>query len=185
MQAIGSRLHKISYMKRLTLFILILSMSAILMAQNKVNDSTTPLHALQPDYKYDYGIPTADSVKAAIDRVLLYLEAVTPARLVDSATGQPVNDYKKIDANTRIEQGDFRLTSYEWGVTYAAMLTAYKTTGDRRYLDYTTRRLRFLSDIAPYYRKLKQQHKSIDPLMEKVVAPAALDDAGAVCVSMI
>ena len=160
-------------------------MPASLTAQNKVNDSTTPLHALQPEYKYGYGVPSADSVKADIDRVLAYLEAVTPARLIDRTTGTKVTDHSKIDANTRIEQGDFRLTSYEWGVTYAAMLTAYQTTGDHRYLDYTTTRLRFLADIAPYYRKLKQQGKTIDPLMEKVVAPAALDDAGAVCVSMV
>ena len=172
-------------MRRTNILILAFSVFTTLTAQNKVNDSTTPLHALQPEYKYGYGIPSADSVKADIDRVLNYLEAVTPARLTDRKTKQPVTDYKKIDANTRIEQGDFRLTSYEWGVTYAAMLTAYKTTGDQRYLDYTTRRLRFLADIAPHYRKLKQQCKTIDPLMEKVVAPAALDDAGAVCVSMV
>ena len=159
--------------------------STSLTAQNKVNDSTTPLHALQPDYKHGYGIPSPDSVKADIDRVLAYLDAVTPARLTDRNTNHPVTDYTKIDANTRIQQGDFRLTSYEWGVTYAAMLTAYKATGDRRYLDYTTTRLRFLADIQPYFKKLRQQGKRIDPLMEKVVAPAALDDAGAVCVSMI
>ena len=178
-------------MTRINLLILTLSVSAAcwmplsLTAQTKVNDSTTPLHALQPEYKYGYGIPSADSVKATIDRVAKYLEAVTPARLTDRKTGQSVADYTKIDANTHIEQGDFRLTSYEWGVTYAAMLTAYKATGDRRYLDYTVSRLRFLADVYPHFRKLKQQGKSIDPLMEKVVAPAALDDAGAVCVSMI
>ena len=65
-------------------------MPASLTAQNKVNDSTTPLHALQPEYKYSYGVPSADSVKADIDRVLAYLEAVTPARLIDRTTGTKV-----------------------------------------------------------------------------------------------
>lgn len=37
----------------------------------EINDSTTPLHLLQPDYKTPYGKLSPDSVKADIDRCSL------------------------------------------------------------------------------------------------------------------
>ena len=42
------------------------------------NDSNTPLHLLQPDYKIPYGVPTKESVKADLDRILKFVDAETP-----------------------------------------------------------------------------------------------------------
>ena len=52
-------------------------------AEDEINDSTTPLHLLQPDYKTPYGQLNPDSVKADIDRVFNYIESVTPAKMTD------------------------------------------------------------------------------------------------------
>ena len=70
----------------------------------EVNDSNTPLHLLKPEYKVPYGELKADDVKSALDRVFAYCE-----------------------------QGTFRLGSYEWGITYQALMAATKATGDERY----------------------------------------------------
>ena len=156
-----------------------------LCAQTPVNDNNTPLHLMKPQYRIGYGIPQADQVKQTIDRVLNYIESETPAQLVDKRSGQEVTDLKKIDEHTQLKQGGFRLTSYEWGVTYSAVLSAYEATGDRRYLDYVTTRHRLLADIAPAFRKLHEQGKQIDTNIRRVIDPHALDDAGAVCCSMI
>ena len=58
-----------------------------------MNDSNTPLHLLQPDYKVPYGVPTVESVKEVMDRVLHYLQACTPTRGVDAKSGQEITDY--------------------------------------------------------------------------------------------
>ena len=86
-------------------------------AQQTVNDSNTPLHMQKPNYHIDYRIPTVDEVKATMDRVLVYIDKETPARLVDRRTGQDVKQLADIDENTQLARGGFRLTSYEWGVT--------------------------------------------------------------------
>jgi hypothetical protein len=85
------------------------------------NDTNTPLHLLQPDYRVPYGILSPEDVKKDIDRVFRYLDKATPAGVVDKNTGKAVTDYSQMDVNSVLERGQFRLASYEWGVAYAAM----------------------------------------------------------------
>ena len=156
-----------------------------LVAQTTVNDNNTPLHLMKPEYRVGYGIPTADEVKQTMGRVLHYVDSETPATLVDKRTGDEVTNLKKVDEYTQLKQGGFRLTSYEWGVTYSAMLAAYDATGDVAYRDYVQKRQQLLVDIFPIFSRLHQQSKQIDVNIRRVVDPHALDDAGAVCCSMI
>lgn len=151
----------------------------------QVNDNNTPLHLMKPEYKTGYGIPTVDKVKTAMNRVLTYVDAETPAVLVDKKSGKEVNNLKDINADTQLKQGGFRLTSYEWGVTYSGMLAAYEATGDKAYGDYVSKRHQLLADIAPVFQKTFEKNKRIDGNIRRVIDPHALDDAGAVCCSMI
>lgn len=150
-----------------------------------VNDSNTPLHLMKPAYRVGYGIPTTDEVKQTMDRVLHYVDSETPAVLVDKNTGREVTKTKDINEQTQLKQGGFRLTSYEWGVTYSAMLAAFHATGDAAYRDYVYRRHQLLADIAPAFKRLHEQGNTVDGNVRRVVDPHALDDAGAVCCSMI
>jgi unsaturated rhamnogalacturonyl hydrolase len=145
------------------------------------NDVTVPLHESKPDYPTPYGQPSVADVTRVLGRVLGYLDAATPARVVDGKTGKPIDDYRRLDGQTKMAAGDFRLTSYEWGVTYAGMLLAGSATGDARYTTYTTSRLKLLADIAPYYLA---HPKSASPI-HSLLNPKALDDAGAMCAAMI
>ncbi len=81
------------------------------------------------------------------------------------------------------KRGDFRLISYEWGVTYAGMLNAGEATGDKRYTEYTTNRMAFISQLYPVYKKIAEGNRR-NPL-GSVIDPRALDDAGAMCAAMI
>ena len=161
------------------------SIAAAQETNQPVNDSNTPLHLLKPAYQNGYGVVTVDEVKQDMDRILHYLENNTPTRVVDSRTGTVITDYDKIDTNSQLERGAFRLASYEWGVTYSAMLSAFEATGDDAYKNYAYNRFNFLAEVAPYFRKLADEGKEIDPQMRQILMPHALDDAGAVCASMI
>ncbi|MBR0269876.1 MAG: glycoside hydrolase family 88 protein [Prevotella sp.] len=173
-------------MKQKRFFLMLLGWCALLTAHaQQVNDNNTPLHLMKPAYQTGYGIPEAQDVKLTIDRVLQYIEAETPAALVDKRTGKAVERLRDINADTQLKQGGFRLTSYEWGVTYSGVLAAYQATGDKAYSDYVARRHQLLADIAPYFQKLHADGKAIDGNVRRVVDPHALDDAGAVCCSMI
>jgi unsaturated rhamnogalacturonyl hydrolase len=149
------------------------------------NDSNTPLHALQPDYKIPYGLTKPSDVKSVMDRVFTYLDAVTPAVIVDSKTGAVITDYKTPNRSAILKQGDFRLTSYEWGVTYGGMLLAGQVTGDSRYTEYTKSRFKFLSDAAQYFQAFAKAYPEARNPLKQVLEPHALDDAGAICAAMI
>ena len=164
------------------LFLLAISVSAI---AQKQNDVVTPLHALQPDYPVPYTVPTKESVKKVLDRIYTYLDATTPAQFVDRTNNKVFDKVAHPDTNIIFKQGDFRLTSYEWGVTYSGMLLAGEVTGDNRYTNYTNQRMNFIAASVPAFRSLYEQYpKSSNPLRQPV-APHALDDAGAMCAAMI
>ena len=160
-------------------------MATLSASAQQVNDNNTPLHLMRPANQLRYGIPTQNAVKQTIDRVLHYIDSETPAQLVDKRTGKEVTRMKDIDQYTQLKQGGFRLTSYEWGVTYSGVLAAYEVTGDKAYRDYVYKRHQLLSDMAPQFEKVYEKHKDIDVNVRRVIDPHALDDAGAVCVSMI
>ena len=171
-------------MKLTLLFLLILSVCWNLQAQ-KVNDSTSPLHLMKPDYETPYGRPDEKTVVAVLDRVYNYLEQCTPMALINKETQAEVKDYSQIDGNTIFKPGDFRLVSYEWGVTYAGMLLASETTGDPKYASYTTSRLKFLAYIYPWFVKLEQKQPDARHAYARILHPHALDDCGAMCAAMI
>jgi len=151
----------------------------------KATDTTTPLHLLKPDYPVPYGIPKPAEVKQVLDRVFTYLDATTPAELVNQKTGAAVTSLKQFSPDVVLKPGDFRLTSYEWGVTYSGMLLAGQITGDKRYTDYTFRRLKLLAELTPYYRAYQTANPQVNTPVRSVLTPHALDDAGAICAAMI
>src|ERR1044071_8089586 len=150
-------------------------------------DTTTPLHMLQPDYPVPYGVPKPEEVARLLNLIHAYLDETTPTGFVNRQTNLPLTDYSSIDRETILRRGDFRLVSYEWGVTYAGMLLASEATGDPRFRDYAERRLQFIADSAPFVRKTAAEHAGDwgSLPLRNLLAPRALDDCGAMCAAMI
>ena len=168
-------------------FFLSFFLPGAILAQPKTgNDVTTPLHALKVDYPVPYEAPAKEQVQSVIDRIYNYLNAVTPAEMVNRQTGAVLNNISELDTNSAIKQGDFRLTSYEWGVTYSAMQRATEVTGDKKYSDYAASRFGFLEKWVPAVKqKFSIEYIDQKRLFNQPIDPHALDDAGAVCAAMI
>ncbi|WP_018628973.1 glycoside hydrolase family 88/105 protein [Niabella aurantiaca] len=149
------------------------------------NDSNTPLHLLAPDYRIPYKEWNTGEIRERLGRILAYLNKTTPARVLDGRSRKEITDHAKIDRYAQVERGSFRLTSYEWGVTYSGMMAAADATGDPGYLEYVTMRFRFLSEMAPRFSRLAEAFPLSDGQMRQVISPGALDDAGAMCAAMI
>ena len=134
-------------------------------AQNEVNDANTPLHLLPPEYGFNYGVPSPETVKHDMDRVLGFLEKSMP---VDIEKG-------------RVKLGDIRLTCYESGVLYAAVQDAARNTDDSRYRRFATERLTFLAEQASKEADSVKANINYDRQMLRMLHPGKLDDAGAMC----
>ncbi|MEZ5426841.1 MAG: glycoside hydrolase family 88 protein [Pyrinomonadaceae bacterium] len=160
---------------------------AVLAQKPPVTDATTPLHQLRPDYPVPYGIPKPEDVKGTIDRVFDYLDGATPTGFIDEKTDAAVVDLSKIDENTILARGDFRIVSYEWGVAYAGMLLALEATGDRKFGDYVDKRLTFIGDSADKFKKNTGKYSEWEARMplRNLIVPRTLDDVGAMCAAMI
>ncbi len=178
------KILKISF---LSIFIALATLANAQRNETKATDSNTPLHLLKPDYPTPYGKPDVAAIVGTLNKIHAYLDAVTPPQYVDAKTGQILFDFSKIDTNTALKKGDFRIVSYEWGVTYGAMYLATEATGDARFKEYADKRLQFLAESAPYFRKFSAEHEdwgSKTPLRNLLI-PKALDDCGAMCAAMI
>lgn len=157
-------------------------------SENEVlNDSNTPLHYLQPDYETPYKIPTTEGIGAVIDRVHGYLEQNTPMELIDAQTDGVIDNYDNISSKDSLifKPGDFRLISYEWGVTYGGMLLAGEATGNEKFTNYTKDRIQYILDLYPKMLELEEKNPQASHPLHSVIHPNALDDAGAMCVAMI
>ena len=146
----------------------------------------TMLHALQVTYPTPYRAMDAAEVKAVLDRVFDYLDRTTPAELINKTSGAPVTDLAHADPDAILKPGDFRLTSYEWGVTYMGMLAAGAATGDARYTSYTVKRHQLLADLTKAYSPavLADRAHAQSPI-KGFLNPHALDDVGALCHSFL
>ena len=123
----------------------------------EVNDSNTPLHLLKPEYKVPYGELTADEVKADLDRVFNYCE-----------------------------QGSFRVGSYEWGITYQALLAATDATGDERYQNYVENKFRLIAESFVTAQNADTANIQVEAAqLEQIMHPRALDDCGTMCTAMM
>jgi unsaturated rhamnogalacturonyl hydrolase len=176
-------------MKNHLLLILFLTNISLFAQRNvtNANDSNTPLHLLKPDYPVPYGIPKTEEIKLILDKIHGYLSEVTPTEFVNTKTGETLYDLSKIDKNTALKKGDFRLVSYEWGLTYGAMFLASQATNDIRFKDYAEKRLQFIANAAPFFQKTNETHAdwgTKSPL-KGLLTPHALDDCGAMCTAMI
>jgi unsaturated rhamnogalacturonyl hydrolase len=168
--------------------LVLLCTHAVFAQQQPPTDANTPLHRMQPDYPVPYGIPQPQEVAKLLNLIHAYLEETTPIGFVNSRTREPLSDLTGIDENTILRPGDFRIVSYEWGVTYAGMLLASEATGDARFRDYTEKRMQFIADSAPFFRKIAAEHADdwgARLPLRNLVAPRALDDCGAMCAAMI
>ncbi len=162
-----------------------LLLSTSLQAQKQANDAM--LHNTPTNYPILYAAMPQEQIKTLLDKVFNYIQSVTPAQMVNKITDQPVNDVADADSNTVMQQGDFRITSYEWGVTYSALLSAAKITGEKQYSDYVKNRFSFIAKWAPAIKELKEKgaYSNNNYPLYQAVNPKALDDAGAVCAAMI
>ena len=157
------------------------------MGQEK-DDVNTPLHLLPANYSSPYSPPERKAVKLLLDKVFTYINASTPIKLVQKSTGLPIEKPEDVSADVMLQKGVFRITSYEWGVTYSALINAFKHTGDTNYIRYVRDRQEFIARWAPVFRSLLQRGKltmAYDFPLKQPVAPHALDDGGAVAASMI
>ena len=139
-----------------------------------------------PNYPFPYGLTTVESVTEVLNRIYAYLDANTPARLMDSQTHAEITDFSVPDPHAVLERGAFPIISYEWGVTYSGMLRVSEVTGDPRFKDYAAKRLQFIADRTPYLRALDESGLTgnANPF-RSVLHPAALDDAGSMCAAFI
>ena len=171
-------------MRKIAAFILVSLLCQPLFAQT---DATTPLHLLKPDYPIPYGIPKQEDVISVIGRVHAYLNGVTPPSFANEKTGELFTDASKIDQNTILQRGDFRIVSYEWGVTYAGMLLASEATGDPKYKEYVDKRLAFIAESAAAFRKPSAHYEEWEGRMplRNLLNPRTLDDTGAMSAAMI
>lgn len=148
-------------------------------------DADTPLHMLSPAYPVPYGKTTIEEIHKTLNRIYVYLSTTTPPVILSKQSGKKLMNQTAPEDEAIFESGDFRLISYEWGVTYAGMLLVGEETGDKKFVDYTNKRLKFITKLTSYYKHMQPETVAKESPVSSVLYPHALDDVGAMCTAMI
>jgi len=171
--------------------------AAVLLAPNLIGPAPAaaqPLGRSDPSFSQPsrargvhYVLPTETEVKATLDRIRDYFVRSTPYRIIDTATGAPVEDLTRPTRTAGIDlrQGQFNDWDYPMGVVLAAMLQAADSTGDTTYSDYALKNFDFIFDHLDYFR---QQAKQFGPQAygyRRLLEMRELDDCGAIGAALI
>jgi len=151
-------------------------------------DNPDPKDPSEGTYPIPYHLPTTVEISADLERVLGFLDAAVPTRIVDRQTRQPITDRATPVEDAVVERGgdeDFYDLDYTMGVVHAGMLHAAEATGDRRFSDFMARQLQFIADALPYFRSQAAQFGVAHNSFRAILAPAALDDCGAMTAALI
>ena len=132
-----------------------------------------------------YGKTSVNDVKQVMDRVLSYVDQSTPIGVVNGRTGDKIIELKNPVKEAGLLKTVYNISSHEWGLTYAAMLSASETTGDGRFAEYVASRFDFLAKASPYFRAHKKAFPGEPNAMEYFLDPQSLDDTGSMCAAMI
>ena len=143
-----------------------------------------------PAYPVPYEPASTQQITGVLSRVLGYLEAASPIKLINPDTKEPITDLTKLAGPVAFDRTDFLITSYEWGVTYSGMLLAAEATGDSHYRDYAASRLHAIATVAAHLKTLpppatEAQGPQRMFALRPVLAPRSLDDSGSMCVAFI
>jgi unsaturated rhamnogalacturonyl hydrolase len=128
---------------------------------------------------------TPGDVKSVMDRVLGYVNKVTPVGIVDKKTGNPITNYSQPNADATLVKTEYRIETHEWGLAYSGMILASQATKDPSYFEYVRQRMTFLVSAVPYFEKHHKAFPSESAALEIVFNPQSLDDSGSLCAAMI
>ena len=166
----------------LLLFLFIFLFSSISFSQQIEREKSVPVSET-PEYK----VPSVKSIIETLERIRTYLSRVTIPELINKKDGKPLvlGNLHTIDTNTLLKPSEFKIISYEWGVTYSGMLRAGEVTGDSSYFTYVKERLNFIAAATDLFKVLYEKCKQPADPFRKIIEPQSLDDAGAMCAAMI
>jgi len=161
-----------------------------------------------------YQVPTVDQITTVLETIRQRLDTASTPRFIDGRTKREVIDISKPMPDLNPDPGPeakFKPISYAMGVVHSGMLAAAEATGDPRFSQYTAKWLQFFADNLPALSKWPARaiarppsppaadepsvaqgssgHHGREPRIENpfrpLLAPAALDDCGAMTCAMI
>lgn len=139
----------------------------------------------QPAYPAGYGIPDPAQIKRELSLVGQYIDQSSPVRWVDLQTERPIEPGTLDVGHPGLEYGLFALISYEWGVTYAAMLRAGEVTEDPFFHDYVRARLEPIEQIGAHYLGMSPEERPRRFIPRGLLEPHSLDSCGAMTAALI
>jgi rhamnogalacturonyl hydrolase YesR len=149
-----------------------------------------------PTYPVPYQVPTRQQITDDLERIRVRLDAGSPTRIIENPTGREVAfalpDTRPAQPGEppppvldRGPEGKFAQTAYPMGVAYAGMLSAADATGDPAFNDFVVRHFQFFADnMAKAPVPLTRDNLRRNPF-RNLLAPAALDDCGAIGAAFI
>ncbi|MBC2605230.1 glycoside hydrolase family 88/105 protein [Pelagicoccus albus] len=132
-----------------------------------------------------YEVAETEEILAKLESVLRYLETASPIRIGDLETEKALEEGEKWPRLPGLVRGPFALVSYEWGVTYAGMLSAAEATGNEDFNRFVSERLTTIRELSEVYGEMAEDDRPERYPTKRLLEPHSLDHCGAMSAAMI
>ncbi|WP_346857811.1 glycoside hydrolase family 88 protein [uncultured Draconibacterium sp.] len=166
-------------LKSILIVLFLLPFSLISNAQEKTANRI-------PEYKIPYELPSTENVMEVLNRIRTYYESTSPQIIIDSKTGEKINDFNTFNPNAVTSPG----FSGEWSYTHGVVLSAFdyitKVTGDKTFVNNNTKFYEYVLENLPYFQNNSDKIKSSKiGNWGRILEFEALDDCGSITAAMI
>ncbi|WP_346860715.1 glycoside hydrolase family 88 protein [uncultured Draconibacterium sp.] len=166
-------------LKSILIVLFLLPFSLISNAQEKTANRI-------PEYKIPYELPSTENVMEVLNRIRTYYESTSPQIIIDSKTGEKINDFNTFNPNAVPSPG----FSGEWSYTHGVVLSAFdyitKVTGDKTFVNNNTKFYNYVIENLPYFQNNSDKIKSSKiGNWGRIIEFEALDDCGSITAAMI
>ncbi|WNH12353.1 glycoside hydrolase family 88/105 protein [Thalassobellus suaedae] len=139
-----------------------------------------------PQYEIPYEYPSAEGIKAVLNRMKTYYESTSPQTIIDEKTGEEITDFSKFNPNAVPSRG----FSSEWSYTHGVVLSAFSyiedVTGDKTFFSDNVKFYDYVLKYLPYFKKNKDKIEKVKiGNWGRILNFHALDDCGSITAAMI
>jgi unsaturated rhamnogalacturonyl hydrolase len=178
--------------KNLILIIVLIPFIFFSCGEEANNSKETTQNEIIPgegEYRLPYVLPSKDSIKIVLDRILTYFNKNTEYKVLDKKTGNEITDFSKLNKDADLATGEnndvLSIWSYTMGVTYSGMIKVTEATGDNKFEQYDIKNIDFYLENLPYFKKIDsafgEQRNRYNPLLYT----NSLDDCGSMGAALI
>ncbi len=127
-----------------------------------------------------------DDIVKVLQKIKNHFEVVTPFSFIDRKTNKKITDLSQLpDVYVANLPGEQSVWTYEMGVVFSGMISAFNVLNDRSFLDFTEKNYQFIFGHLQNIIAINKKYGLANDRWRRIFAPRELDDCGSMGAALL